>query len=149
MKWLAVGSLLCLLCLAQGREAEDGRLIAARSTKTAIVLTTSTTAAPFTCALATNAAACQRRRYRRYSSLNTHTLAADGLLLDGSMDDDVVGEGGGRPLANPREGRVALVVWTTLSSTFTVTATSINSSTTFSLSFFCTVNGAALPPACG
>ncbi|KAK4328782.1 hypothetical protein Pmani_000841 [Petrolisthes manimaculis] len=47
------------------------------------------------------------------------------------------------------EGRIALTVWTTTSSTFTITATSTNSATTFSISFFCTVNGASFPPACG
>lgn len=48
-----------------------------------------------------------------------------------------------------RDPRIALTVWTTVSSTYTITDTSTNSATTFSLSYYCTVNGASYPPACG
>lgn len=49
-----------------GRDAEDARIVAVYSTKSAIVLTTSTTTTPFTCAFATNNVVCQRRRYKRF-----------------------------------------------------------------------------------
>lgn len=48
-----------------------------------------------------------------------------------------------------RDPRIALTVRFTTTSTVTVTSTSVNSAITFSLSFFCTVNGASYPPACG
>ncbi|MPC25682.1 hypothetical protein E2C01_018804 [Portunus trituberculatus] len=53
------------------------------------------------------------------------------------------------PAEPEREARIAFTLWTTTTSTYTITSTSINSSTTFSLSFYCTVNGANDPPACG
>ncbi|MPC55309.1 hypothetical protein E2C01_049241 [Portunus trituberculatus] len=67
------------------------------------------------------------------------------MVLDGSHGDDAwrMEEGG------ERDPRIALTVWTTVSSTYTVTATSTNTATTFSLSFYCTVNGASFPPSCG
>lgn len=44
--------------------------------------------------------------------------------------------------------RLGLTVWVTTSSTYTVTSTSTNSSTTFSLSYYCSIVGANLAPAC-
>ena len=52
-----------------GRSDEDARIVAKRTTKTAIVLTTSTTTTPFTCAFLTNNQVCQRRRLRRYQPI--------------------------------------------------------------------------------
>ncbi|XP_071522188.1 uncharacterized protein [Panulirus ornatus] len=140
--------LLCIfmgiLCLAEGRDSDDARIAASRTTKTAIVLTTSTTVTPFTCALATNAAACQRRRYRRYSDLLLQDYGQERQDIDGSLSEVVENEP-----SDDRDPRLAIRIISTVSSTFTVTSTSINSAITFSLSFFCTVNGAMLPPACG
>ncbi|XP_071522190.1 uncharacterized protein [Panulirus ornatus] len=150
MKWLVLGIFLVIFCLAEGRDSEDARVIATRSTKTAIILTTSTTTTPFTCALLTNAATCQRRRYRRYTAINENHLQEDEALLDGSLADDEEHSRSERDApAEERDPRIALTIWTTSSSTFTVTSTSINTAITFSLSFYCTVNGVAFPPACG
>ncbi|XP_045605588.1 uncharacterized protein [Procambarus clarkii] len=133
---------LCLLSTpTHGRSEEDARIVAARSTKTAISFTTSTTVTPYTCALVINAKVCQRRRYKRYSSVNNWGLENDYEELHGSVPE--LSSSGGR------EGRIALTIWSTTTSVYTVTTTSINSSTTFSVSFYCTVNGASFPPLCG
>nr|XP_053641356.1 uncharacterized protein LOC128694997 [Cherax quadricarinatus]XP_053641357.1 uncharacterized protein LOC128694997 [Cherax quadricarinatus]XP_053641358.1 uncharacterized protein LOC128694997 [Cherax quadricarinatus] len=143
MKWLGLVVCLALVSVAQGRDDEDARLIvAAYSTKTAIILTTTTTTTPFTCAFKTNGAVCQRRRYRRYTKLDDSVLSDD-------TRPEVSGSLGEETVKNERQPRIALTIWTTVSSTYTVTSTSTNRSTTFSLSFFCTVSGAVLPPGCG
>ncbi|XP_042219969.1 uncharacterized protein LOC121864871 isoform X2 [Homarus americanus] len=145
MKWLVLGILLAVLSTTQGRNPEDGKVVAAHTTRTAIVLTTSTTVRPFTCALATNPEVCQKRRFRRYSAIADQLLENDGPSLDGSLlglvDQDSE--------SSARKPRIALNIIFTTSSTYTVTATSTNRAITFSLSFFCTVNGASYPPACG
>ena len=65
-------------------------------------------------------------------------------LLDGTLADKTdVFDG------KYREKRLSFTLWTTTTTTLTVTSTSINSSTTFALSFFCTVAGVPFPPACG
>ncbi|KAK8739828.1 hypothetical protein OTU49_003217 [Cherax quadricarinatus] len=144
MKWLLVCVAAALCGVAQGRSEDDARIIAARSTKTAISLTTSTTVTPYTCAFLTNAAVCQRRRYRRYSAL-TPDEASNGMdKIDGPLEGSLLESD-----PSNREGRIAITIWTTVTTIYTVTSTSINSATTFSLSFYCTVNGASFPPACG
>nr|XP_053641411.1 uncharacterized protein LOC128695045 [Cherax quadricarinatus] len=143
MKWLLVCVAAALCGVAQGRSEDDARIIAARSTKTAISLTTSTTVTPYTCAFLTNAAVCQRRRYRRYSAL-TPDEASNGMdKIDGPLEGSLLESD-----PSNREGRIAITIWTTVTTIYTVTSTSINSATTFSLSFYCTVNGASFPPAC-
>ncbi|XP_045133183.1 uncharacterized protein LOC123517301 [Portunus trituberculatus] len=145
MNWLLYSVFIGVLCSVQGRSDEDGRIVAKRTTKTAIVLTTSTTTTPFTCAFLTNNQVCQRRRFRRYQPIYDEKKHDAAMVLDGSHGDDAwrMEEGG------ERDPRIALTVWTTVSSTYTVTATSTNTATTFSLSFYCTVNGASFPPSCG
>ncbi|XP_045133178.1 uncharacterized protein LOC123517298 [Portunus trituberculatus] len=150
MKRLVLGAFLGLLCLGQAREDTDGRFVAARSTKTAIFLTTSTTTSPFTCVFATNGVVCQRRR-RRYSAIDNVKMMGKGSVLEGSLleVEDRTKRDVPEPAEPEREARIAFTLWTTTTSTYTITSTSINSSTTFSLSFYCTVNGANDPPACG
>ncbi|KAK8739829.1 hypothetical protein OTU49_003218, partial [Cherax quadricarinatus] len=147
MKWLDLVVCLALVSVAQGRDDEDARLIvAAYSTKTAIILTTTTTTTPFTCAFKTNGAVCQRRRYRRYTKLDDSVLSDDtsaeltGTLSEGKSIGELEegGDSSGRGLA--------ITFVTTTTSTYTVTSQSINSSTTFSLSFYCSAANAVIPP---
>ncbi|KAK8403074.1 hypothetical protein O3P69_000948 [Scylla paramamosain] len=147
MRWLVLGVFVSICCLASGRDSDNARVAAiVRLTKTAYFLTTSTTTTPFTCAIATNTAAvCQRRRNLRYVSLKDPTNMSNpiyGSMLDLTSPEDV-------EAVKERDPRIALSIRFTTTSTFTVTSTSINSAITFSLSFFCTVNGASYPPACG
>ncbi|XP_050737969.1 uncharacterized protein LOC127009189 [Eriocheir sinensis] len=144
MRWLILSVLLSTCCLAYGRDSEDARVAAVvRTTKTAYFLTTSTTTTPFTCALGTNIAVCQRRKFHRYASINQR-IDGHETIVDGSMMDLVDEE----PIYE-REPRIALTMRFTTTSTLTITSTSINRALTFSLSFFCTINGASYPPACG
>ncbi|MPD04164.1 hypothetical protein E2C01_099837 [Portunus trituberculatus] len=64
-------------------------------------------------------------------------------MLDGSLIENSEMEG-----KREREKRLSFTLWVTTSSTFTITSTSINSATTFSLSFYCTVSNASFPPRC-
>ncbi|MPC74688.1 hypothetical protein E2C01_069060 [Portunus trituberculatus] len=147
MRWLVLGVFMSICCLVYGRDSDNARVAAiVKTTKTAFILTTSTTTTPFTCALYTNTAAiCQRRRSLRYVSLtdpNNMSNPVHGSMLDLTNPED-------KDDVNERDPRIALSIHFTTTSTFTVTSTSINSAITFSLSFFCTVNGASYPPACG
>ncbi|XP_068208614.1 uncharacterized protein [Palaemon carinicauda] len=151
MKSLAIAVFVLLVVICHGRDANDARIVAAYSTRTAITLTTITSVQPYTCYLFTTTFACQKRRLRRQKPENAlleASLDEDKLLLDGTFDDP---EGGpeGRALNQDRKGRIALTVWTTSSSTYTITSTSINTATTFSLSYYCSINGFPYAPACG
>nr|XP_045605589.1 uncharacterized protein LOC123762892 [Procambarus clarkii] len=144
MKWVAQGVFLTILCLAHGRESSDAKLlVAAYSTKTAYFLTTSTTTTPYTCAFKVQTQVCQRRRFKRYSSVDD-VVVRDLSPLEGTLEDAIEGDA-----KNKRNPRIALTIWSTTTSTYTVTSTSINSATTFSLSFYCTVSGASALPVCG
>merc|ERR1719167_770011 len=151
MKFFVLGlAVLALLGTTQARNEEDGRVVAAYSTMTAIVLSTSTTTVPYTCAILPGTVGCQRRRYRRFMNIDRDLTPAEELspLLEGTMDtppealDETDEARFKRAAEGDREPRIALTVWTTTSSTFTFTSESVNSSTTFSLSYFCTVVGA-------
>jgi hypothetical protein len=53
-----------------GREAEDLRIVAAKSTLTAVTITTVTTTMPYTCITAIEATVnCRRRKKKNLSSL--------------------------------------------------------------------------------
>ncbi|XP_042219971.1 uncharacterized protein LOC121864873 [Homarus americanus] len=148
MKWLLVGVVLGVFCLVQGRNDDAAaRVIAVQSVRTTVVLTTLTSSAPVTCAFATEDAVCQRRRFRRFQALN-HLNQNDQALVEGSMadEDDLYSR---EERDADRQPRVAFTIWSTTSSTFTVTTTSFTTGTTFSLSFFCTVSGADFPNKCG
>ncbi|XP_027230404.1 uncharacterized protein [Penaeus vannamei] len=146
MNWLLLSVVLGLGCLSQARDGEDGRLVARYETKTAFIFTTSTTTVPFTCISGADAATipCTKRRLRRTAPIGDMKGSATGLL-DSSLDL----EGAQLTEDAPRDERVALTFWSTLSSTYTITSTSTNFATTFSVSFYCTLAGAIYPPACG
>ncbi|CAL4065469.1 unnamed protein product [Meganyctiphanes norvegica] len=126
-----------------------------------MTVTTTTVTSAYTCASAVGTAACSGRRLRR--ELYDDTLGyeeddQDGekqprILSSMSGGEDELHEGPMLPneprMPSRQEGRVMMTVWSTASSTFIWTSTSINSSTTFSVSFYCTVAGAAFPPSCG
>ncbi|KAK3849954.1 hypothetical protein Pcinc_043314 [Petrolisthes cinctipes] len=143
---LIVGVVLGFMSVVvEGREKEDGRIIAAYSTRTAFVISSTTTTVFFTCERLNNGDACQRRRFKRYSIMDfsdhdRHSRPFGTRELDPSEGDFLTPS----PIneeVNNREGRlVALTIWTTTSSTFTITATSTDNATTFSLSFFCTIH---------
>ncbi|XP_045133184.1 uncharacterized protein LOC123517302 [Portunus trituberculatus] len=144
MKWLVVGIMMVsLFGAAHGRDYNDGRIVAVKTTKTAFILTTTTIGTPYTCYAAENQVVCQRRRLRRYSSLPDQIDASNHPMLDGSLIENSEMEG-----KREREKRLSFTLWVTTSSTFTITSTSINSATTFSLSFYCTVSNASFPPRC-
>ncbi|XP_042883749.1 uncharacterized protein LOC122260500 [Penaeus japonicus] len=144
MNWLVLGVVLGLGCFCQARDEEDGRIVAAFSTKTAFTFTTSTTTVPYTCISGDlPTAVCTKRRLRRTAPIGDLRAGYD-MALDSSLDTDEATE-----TDENREARVALTFWSTLSSTFTITSTSTNSATTFSISFYCTITGANYPPACG
>ncbi|XP_042219970.1 uncharacterized protein LOC121864872 [Homarus americanus] len=145
MKWLIFALTLGVLSLVEGRDALDARIVAARSTKTAFFITTSTTVTPFTCAFATQGDVCQKRRYRRYSHINDRQLELDNNEIQASLNGMLDRE---ERDVDDRDPRLALTFWTTVSSSYTVTTTSVDTGTTFSLSFFCTVNGVVYPPGC-
>ncbi|XP_042883697.1 uncharacterized protein LOC122260475 [Penaeus japonicus] len=145
MNWLILSVVLGLGCLSHARNEEDARIVARYETKTAFLFTTSTTTVPFTCIsgdLATTP--CSKRRLRRTAPIDDMNGNASGLL-DSSIDmvDSQLME------ESNRNQRIAMTFWSTLSSTYTLTSTSTNSATTFSVSFYCTVAGVAYPPACG
>ncbi|XP_045605938.1 uncharacterized protein [Procambarus clarkii] len=146
MKWLVL--IVCLGHLSVGakaRDSDDARIVAKRSTKTAIILTTSTTIRPYTCALTVNAPVCQRRRFKRYTPIEDERIIAnEAAQLEGSLAEYEKGAN-----TDFREPRIALTFISTTSSTYTVTVTSTNTAITFSLSYYCTVNGASYPPRCG
>ncbi|XP_064077762.1 uncharacterized protein LOC135195461 [Macrobrachium nipponense] len=147
---LTIFALLGTMCL--GRDANDARIVAAYSTRTAITLTTITSVQPYTCFLYTNAVACQKRRLRRQKSLqqsiDEFADLNDKAILEGTVEEGSEAEG--RALdSKDRQGRIALTVWTTSSSTYTITSTSINTAVTYSLSYYCSVSGLPVAPACG
>ncbi|KAK4287217.1 hypothetical protein Pmani_039706, partial [Petrolisthes manimaculis] len=143
-KLLVVGVVLAVMSVVvEARDKEDGRIIAAYSTKTAFVISSTTTTVFFTCERRNNGDACQRRRFKRYSVMDfgDNERSFGVRSLDPSEEEHLTPS----PIheeeeASHREGRVALTIWTTTSSTFTITATSTDSATTFSLSFFCTID---------
>ncbi|KAK7080808.1 hypothetical protein SK128_003826 [Halocaridina rubra] len=165
MRLILVSSFLALLVLVKAENERDGRIVVAYSTKTAYSITTSVTTIPLTCASTGNPVVCKKRRYRRYKNIILPKSDLTGPDLDASHEEAVAGTGRDfesfmrdtdisnfdkdQDGSNRREGKIAVTVWTTRSSTFTVTSTSINSALTFSVSYFCTFNGANLAPACG
>lgn len=61
------------------RSDDDARVVAAYTTRTAIVLTTLTTTVPFTCANQFGTNVCQKRRYRRMVHIDKNLDAADDI----------------------------------------------------------------------
>lgn len=79
------------------------------------------------------------------------TLNGSIFLASDDLDSSLFGGNDIAPAdSSDREGRiVAATLKFTSSSTVTVTVTSTDSSTTFSVSYFCTVAGVDLFPVCG
>ncbi|XP_068208417.1 uncharacterized protein [Palaemon carinicauda] len=149
MKGLIVVVCAVLFTKSQGRGVEDGRLVAAYSTRTVLTLTTITSEHPLTCVVNPGIANCGKRRFRRYRISIRGDFDEKLAGLESSLDEEDLEIDEKSPSSSTRDGRIALTVWTTSSSTFTITSTSVNTSTTFSLSYYCTVAGASFPPACG
>ncbi|XP_071522191.1 uncharacterized protein [Panulirus ornatus] len=139
---------------------DEERFLAQKQTTTILRVTTSTTTVPLTCALTVSSNVCSAKRRRRVATitkLNPEALG-DTLSLSGSVDEELRREA--RPAAGGifdvvdgikapgPQPHLALKIWSSVYSTFTVTTTTTDSSTTFSLFFMCSVAGATLPPAC-
>ncbi|XP_018025350.1 uncharacterized protein LOC108680931 [Hyalella azteca] len=150
-KLLAVAvSLMALLitCSAEdGDRRDDARIIAVVSTWTQLSFVTSTTTKPYTCARLQNTAACRKRRsYRK----------ALELPKSGSIDDIGASLTDPRMHANAdtdanegsRDPKLALTLWQSFTSTYTMLMTSTDTARTFSVSFFCSIVGGNFPPAC-
>ncbi|ROT71145.1 hypothetical protein C7M84_010549, partial [Penaeus vannamei] len=89
MKWLFVWAIAVgVLATSDARSDDDARVVAAYTTRTAIVLTTLTTTVPFTCANQFGTNVCQKRRYRRMVHIDKNLDAADDIdaLLAGSKN---------------------------------------------------------------
>ncbi|XP_069947626.1 uncharacterized protein [Cherax quadricarinatus] len=149
MKLLVLVLCCGLLTTVQAVNEDDARLIAKRTTKTWYQLTTTTTVVPLTCALFTSTNPCRRRRLRRFNAVKPLGKSLDGSAeLTGTLSE-------GKSIGELEEGGdssgrgLAITFVTTTTSTYTVTSQSINSSTTFSLSFYCSAANAVIPPACG
>ncbi|XP_018025358.1 uncharacterized protein LOC108680936 [Hyalella azteca] len=139
---------------------DDARLIAAISTWTQLSFVTSITTVPLTCnrAVQGTVACKKRRRYggRKFSLMPHLTDGSSAPAVDGSMNLDA------SPAAlddlgaitedkndEERSGRLALTVWRSFTSTYTMIMTSTNNAVTFSVSIACTIQGASFPAPCG
>jgi len=148
-------SLCCLLILIYAVEAltpeeerqRDARFVAVQSYITELAFTTSTTTISDTCytSIATNA--CRRRSLRR--SLRLLDVEADPAF---SLDEVAGSMGTGEPLDKEVDARsprlLALTVWSSTTSTYTMLMTSTNTATKYSVSFYCSVVGGNFPPLC-
>ncbi|XP_037775724.1 uncharacterized protein LOC119572862 [Penaeus monodon] len=160
MKGLVLSLVFGVLAVTgvSAREDSDLRIIAKYTTTSAIVMSTLTSTVPYTCYNNLNNQVCLGRRLRRFVKMeNLEAENPESVSLDGSQGDSVgeldelerdVRAAGDEAGEGARDGRVALVVWSTSSSTYTITSTSTNSSTTFSLSYYCSAVGAPMAPAC-
>nr|XP_027230411.1 uncharacterized protein LOC113822086 [Penaeus vannamei] len=160
MKGLVLILVLGVLAVTgvSAREDEDLRVLAKFTVRTAIVMSTLTSTVPYTCYRDLNTQICRGRRLRRFVKMDDIDAEKfDSSSLDGSQVDSVgeleelereVRAADDEDDLNARDGRLAITVWSTTSSTKTITSTSVNSSTTFSLSYYCTASGAPLAPSC-
>ncbi|XP_047741261.1 uncharacterized protein LOC125179443 isoform X2 [Hyalella azteca] len=137
--------------LSVGRDEEDLRLVGARSTITAISITTITTTVPLTCltAISTSNICRKKRKLLLNKAVKDRAMRDERHShLDSSANIDVVTHDEGDE-ALQRTPRLALTLWTTCTSPFTFTSTSTNAALTFAVSFQCTFPGQSFPPACG
>jgi len=148
---------LCLLIGTVAAEipTEDSprsaRFLAAYSTWTQVSFTTSTTTISDTCATAVATTACSGRKRRRALRRLQVPGESEDLGLGASIGEapelvlSVDGEDTGARSAR----QYALTVWSSVTSTYTIVATSTNTATKYSVSFMCSVTSAAFPPSCG
>ncbi|XP_050737966.1 uncharacterized protein LOC127009186 [Eriocheir sinensis] len=117
------------------------RFIAKITTSTRLALTTTTTTVPFTCA-SLSTRVCRRRRKRSATEDLGGEIKNEGVeLFSGHLEDPEVEY-------ERRSGRISFTLGTVTTTTFTITSTSINSATTFSISYFCSAPNAVYPPGC-
>lgn len=164
MRLIFLAIALLAVALATGSEDssssdKNARILAAYSTRTIVSLSTTTVTSAYTCLSKVSATGCLGRKMRRYKKLmNEEELDSGDRLrfreeksLEGSVntDDLLVDTSVQESDDDMREGRIALTVWSTTTSSYTVTSTSTNKSTTLSLSYWCSA-GAWLdyPPTC-
>ncbi|KAF2350554.1 hypothetical protein FHG87_018692, partial [Trinorchestia longiramus] len=133
---------------APGSDRRDGgRVIAKFSTWTQLSFVTSTTVVPRTCATAMNAVACKKRKRKLktlFKDANELNLAFDGALEGSLASPKADGELDG----SQRDPKIALTVWRSHTSTFTMIMTSTNLAITLSLSFACSIVGGNFPENC-
>ncbi|KAF2350552.1 hypothetical protein FHG87_018690 [Trinorchestia longiramus] len=134
---------------------DDARVIAAISTWTQLSFVTSITTVPLTCNVAVeNTMACKKKRRKSFRMVPKIDSKDFLQTVDGSMNTDTQTwpvEGNERQKIddNERSGRLALTVWRSHTSTFTMIMTATNTALTFSVSFACTIMGASFPAPCG
>ncbi|KAF2357730.1 hypothetical protein FHG87_011512 [Trinorchestia longiramus] len=155
MRIAEVGVAFCILTLAGLSSAEvpgsdrrdGGRVIAKFSTWTQLSFVTSTTVVPRTCAYITNVA-CKKRKKRSFGNLLKSMKVAnadtDGVLEGSLASPRADGELDG----SQRDPKIALTVWRSHTSTFTMIMTSTNLAITLSLSFACSIVGGNFPELC-
>jgi len=142
-----------VMALAGGDATEDeearersGRIIAMQSIKTILTTTTSTTTAIATCVTLVKTDPCKRRRKRSNRILSPALLEdySDSTAIDSSLSSDsaLVEDGS----TDPKERMLAYTVWWTTTSTYILYSTT--AATTMSISYLCSIAGAAYPPAC-
>ncbi|XP_018007037.1 uncharacterized protein LOC108664856 [Hyalella azteca] len=149
---------VCLLALLFTCSAEDGdrsddaRLFAAIRTLTQLSFVSTTTTVPYTCHLSLNTQACRkRRRFRK--ALDLPKERSDKIPY--RSDLDIVGSfADNHAIADTddnegsRDPKLALTLWQSFTSTYTIAVTTTNLLSTFSVSFFCSIVGGNFPPAC-
>merc|ERR1712198_200145 len=116
-------------------------LIGVRKTKIYSTATTTTLSVAYTCYSKINTGTCSGKRRRR-RDLNIGDVPEIGL--ESSVDSSVTAL---EDVAGP--GQEKLVIWTTTTTTVTITTRSTLSGTTLSVNYSCTVSGLSLAPACG
>ncbi|KAF2350553.1 hypothetical protein FHG87_018691 [Trinorchestia longiramus] len=145
-----------LLSAAYCVEEENGRILGALSTITHLIYATTTTTVPITCYTTIATTLCRRKRHanvvRRHLARSyggedpielSGTLSTSSTLnrspLAGALTDDNI----------YRKGRFAVTVWSSVTTTYTITETSTDPQTTYSVSFLCSVSGGMFPNVCG
>nr|AYC63221.1 putative secretory protein [Parasacculina yatsui] len=151
MKYIATAVLLVVLvgfAKANQDEGQRERFVALYKTATTYTVSTSTVSAYYSCASTSSATACSgRRRRKRKAGVLKQAIDSDTMPvheLSGSLAAD-----DSKTINNP-QGRLGFTVWTTSTSTITMTTTSVNSATTVSLIYLCTASsGVSTVPSCG
>lgn len=149
-KYIILLLLISMLHCSEGASHDrDGRIIAAMSTFTKLTFSSSTTTISYTCATLVNTAACGRRR-RRSTRIRSLKLTSDNAPTE--LSDSLADSPSVHPASShndsKRKGRIALTLWSSVTSTVTVLSTSINTLTTYSVSFWCSAVGGTFPPVC-
>ncbi|RXG72277.1 hypothetical protein Avbf_00388 [Armadillidium vulgare] len=139
-----LGVLLSMvLCQAEDDKSANLRrqrlIIGKKSVKTHVSLTTITTLVPTTCQIGINTSPCKKRRRRKRSQV---LITDDQNTLQNEEDlspSSEIGKSDKEVVTSNRDGRVKIVFWSTVTSAYTITSTSINTGVTFSVSFllFC------------